>query len=100
MLILEGLYCFYHNGIVKMTEYKAEEILEAPRKEFMLEFNNSLSSSIYTEQNHFRLFHFSPHELAGHIDIFIYIYTYLHKIHPMTACLCTNTIQTSATGKG
>lgn len=50
VLILEGLYCFYYNSIVKMTQYKAEEILEALSKELMLEFNNSLSSSIYTKQ--------------------------------------------------
>lgn len=46
MLILEDLYCFYYNGIVKMTQYKAEETLEALRKQLMLEFNNSLSFSI------------------------------------------------------
>lgn len=101
MLILVGLYCFRYNGIVQTTQYKAEEILEALRKELTLEFHNSLSFSIYTEQQHFRLFNFSLHQLAGHIHIFIYVYLYLYtqNIYTMTTYLCINTIQRSATGK-
>lgn len=102
MLILVGLYCFRYNGIVKTTQYKAEEIPEALRKELALEFHNSLAFSIYTEQQHFRLFNFSLHQLAGHIHIFIYVYLYLYtkNIYTMTAYLCINAIQRSATSKG
>lgn len=60
-----------------MTQYKAEEIVEALRKELMLEFNNSLSFSIYPEQKHFRLFNFSLCQFAGHTYILTYIYPYI-----------------------
>jgi len=74
MLVLEVLYHFDYNGIVQMTQYKDEEILEALMKELTLEFNNRLSFSIYTEQEHFTLFNFLFHKLAGHIHVYLYLY--------------------------
>lgn len=54
MLILEGLHCFDCNSIVKMTQSKAEEILEALRKELMLEIKKNLSFSNSTGRKYFR----------------------------------------------
>lgn len=77
MLILDSLHCFDCDSIVKMTQSKAEEILEALRKELMLEIKKNLSFSYSTGHKYFRLFTFSLYQLIDQIYMIFIIYIFI-----------------------